>query len=490
MKSAVIESSGQAGLPRHTTLTTPAPGGSLRHGEPPPTWLRRARGLAGATRRARASALIVSLVAAAGVSATAAYAGSGPVMGACANLAMGARGPAVVEIQRLVHATPDGIFGPLTRGAVEAYQRAHRLRVTGQVDAVTWSALPRAVELVACGAPVSGVPTFCPRLSVGSLGPSVAVLQLAVGASTDGDFGPLTEAALRAAQRRLHLPVTGAATAATWSALRLVGTPACTAVARPPARVPAAVAQRSGSAPPVRPAAPVRKPAEPADAAAQRAVAELVRQLLAQVPSGQPAPPSTTVAEVLAFAKAQEGKPYIWGGVGPRGYDCSGLVLASYRAAGINLARTAAEQYLGQPRVPLNELQPGDIVFYASDLTEPATIYHDAIYIGAGELVNAPYPGQLVRQERLFVAGLLPVAVRPAAALSLPLRPGALGWSVRQVQQDLGVAGWPVAVDGDFGPQTEAAVRALQSASRLPDTGYVDSPTWSALVALSDRRRP
>lgn len=393
----------------------------------------------------------------------------------CAPVAIGSSGPAVAAVQRVIGTTPDGLFGPLTERALRGYQRHHALPATGAVDAATWRALPRAVALAACGAPVHGAAPWCPTLAYGSIGPDVAVLQRAVGATPDGDFGPLTEAAVRATQRRLHLPATGTVEAADWAALHLSDTPACTSATGPrPAPAPVA---------PTLTVTPVSAPAPPADAAAQQAVHAQVLQLVRELGAAGTAPASPVAAPAIAFALAQRGKPYVYGGTGPAGYDCSGLMLASYRAAGLTLLRTAAEQYTTGVAVPLNELQPGDIVFYAADLTDPRTIYHDALYIGNGTVVNAPYTGEVVRTEPLWTSGLLPTAMRPAAALKLPLAVGDAGWSVRQLQLDLTRAGFPLTADGAFGPLTAGGVRTFQSAAHLPVTGTVDLATWQALTA-------
>ena len=71
----------------------------------------------------------------------------------------------------------------------------------------------------------------------------------------------------------------------------------------------------------------------------------------------------------VEFALSQVGKPYVYGAAGPYGYDCSGLALASWRVAGVELPRTASAQYYAGSHVPLGELQPGDLIFWASDVS-------------------------------------------------------------------------------------------------------------------------
>ncbi|MGF6886306.1 cell wall-associated NlpC family hydrolase [Nocardia sp. GAS34] len=107
-----------------------------------------------------------------------------------------------------------------------------------------------------------------------------------------------------------------------------------------------------------------------------------------------------TAATVLAFACAQLGQPYVWGGNGPRasgGWDCSGLTTAAYAAAGIALPRTAADQYHATTPIPENRIQPGDLLFYANPKDG---IHHVALYLGNGEMIDAPDYGQKVRIER------------------------------------------------------------------------------------------
>ena len=95
---------------------------------------------------------------------------------------------------------------------------------------------------------------------------------------------------------------------------------------------------------------------------------------------------SSKAASVVALAKEQVGKPYVWGATGPDKFDCSGLVQYVYQhAAGINLPRTTYDQVKVGQTVPLDKLQAGDLVFWGSE-TAP---YHVAIYIGNNQYVNS-----------------------------------------------------------------------------------------------------
>jgi cell wall-associated NlpC family hydrolase len=91
------------------------------------------------------------------------------------------------------------------------------------------------------------------------------------------------------------------------------------------------------------------------------------------------------------------GDPYVWGGAGPKVFDCSGLVQWSMRQAGIVMPRVASDQARTGPLIPLSDLQPGDLLFYHTDPTAPSYISHVAIYIGNGLMVQAPEPGMDVQ---------------------------------------------------------------------------------------------
>ncbi|MFB7912355.1 NlpC/P60 family protein [Streptomyces sp. NPDC056061] len=119
---------------------------------------------------------------------------------------------------------------------------------------------------------------------------------------------------------------------------------------------------------------------------------------------------SSTTAEAekaLAFARAQIGKPYVWGATGPSSYDCSGLTQAAWRAAGVDLPRTTWDQVKTGTRVATENLRPGDLVFFYDDIS------HVGIYKGDGMMIHAPKPGANVREESIYY---MPIygSVRPA----------------------------------------------------------------------------
>lgn len=119
---------------------------------------------------------------------------------------------------------------------------------------------------------------------------------------------------------------------------------------------------------------------------------------------------ATKADKALAFARAQIGKPYVWGAVGPGSYDCSGLTQAAWKAAGVTLPRTTYDQVNAGTTAPLSQAQPGDLVFFYDDVT------HVGIYIGNGMMIHAPKPGTYVREESIYYDGESAIhsVVRPA----------------------------------------------------------------------------
>ncbi|MFI7500370.1 NlpC/P60 family protein [Streptomyces sp. NPDC049687] len=119
---------------------------------------------------------------------------------------------------------------------------------------------------------------------------------------------------------------------------------------------------------------------------------------------------ATKAQKALAFARAQIGKPYVWGATGPDSYDCSGLTQAAWKAAGVTLPRTTYDQVNAGTTVSLADAQPGDLVFFYDDVS------HVGIYIGNGMMIHAPKPGAYVREESIYYDGESGIhsVVRPA----------------------------------------------------------------------------
>ena len=105
-------------------------------------------------------------------------------------------------------------------------------------------------------------------------------------------------------------------------------------------------------------------------------------------------PTATQAQKAVAFAYAQLGKPYVWGATGPGSYDCSGLMMAAWAAAGVTIPRDTYSQVAGLPSVPLSALQPGDLVFFDGD-------GHVAMYVGGGMIIDAPRTGLTVEKVSL-----------------------------------------------------------------------------------------
>jgi cell wall-associated NlpC family hydrolase len=119
---------------------------------------------------------------------------------------------------------------------------------------------------------------------------------------------------------------------------------------------------------------------------------------------------ATKAAKALAFARAQIGKPYVWGATGPGSYDCSGFTQAAWKAAGVTLPRVTYDQVNAGTTVSLADAQPGDLVFFYDDIS------HVGLYIGNGMMIHAPKPGAYVREESIYYDGTSAIhsVVRPA----------------------------------------------------------------------------
>lgn len=109
-------------------------------------------------------------------------------------------------------------------------------------------------------------------------------------------------------------------------------------------------------------------------------------------------PPSTAAPTVIGTARQMLGAPYRYGGTSPGGFDCSGLVNYAYRSAGIRIPRTSSEQFQQSNRVSLQDLQPGDLLFFR---LSPPKISHVAIYDRDGRFIHAPSSGKRVSYASL-----------------------------------------------------------------------------------------
>ncbi|MET9336814.1 C40 family peptidase [Nonomuraea sp. NPDC003804] len=127
-----------------------------------------------------------------------------------------------------------------------------------------------------------------------------------------------------------------------------------------------------------------------------------------------------TAAQLTAALQAGAGKlgrPYVWGAEGPDTFDCSGLVQWAFAQAGVRMPRVTHQQWVTGPQVPLAQAQPGDLIFWRSDPTNPGYISHVAIYWGNGKVLQAPRTGDVVKISPLSTRNLAGVVrVSPVIA--------------------------------------------------------------------------
>ncbi len=239
---------------------------------------------------------------------------------------------------------------------------------------------PEATETTAAPAPASTPTTAAPAKTSATAPPAAS---------------KATATTARPAATAPATTARAATTAATAPPKRSTPTaPAPPAVTAPPATVAKVVAKpiATVAAPPVTAApTPTTKPQPKAPAVTTK-----------------PAPPASGRGLIaVAFARSQLGKPYLFGGAGPASYDCSGLTMMAWRSAGVSMDHYAADQYAFTARVAIANLQPGDLVFYGSDL------HHVGIYVGGGTMIDAPHTGTFVRYDSIYQAGLQPFGGRP-----------------------------------------------------------------------------
>ena len=127
--------------------------------------------------------------------------------------------------------------------------------------------------------------------------------------------------------------------------------------------------------------------------------------------------PTEAAGQAIQWALAQQGKPYQWGALTTHqnSFDCSSLMLQAYRSVGVTLPRVSRQQFRAGAMLPVEQAQPGDLVFWARDTSNEITIHHVAMYLGDGRIVEAQRTGVPVhiRPFKFTEKGLMPQAVRP-----------------------------------------------------------------------------
>ena len=102
------------------------------------------------------------------------------------------------------------------------------------------------------------------------------------------------------------------------------------------------------------------------------------------------------------FALSQLGEMYLWAAAGPDRWDCSGLTMAAWKRAGVQLPHYSVAQYEQTKRISEDELRPGDLIFWAENANDPGTIFHVAMYLGGGRMVHAPRTGKPVKIDSVY----------------------------------------------------------------------------------------
>ncbi|WP_345520932.1 NlpC/P60 family protein [Nocardioides conyzicola] len=170
----------------------------------------------------------------------------------------------------------------------------------------------------------------------------------------------------------------------------------------------AAVQEQEQEQEPAAPAQPTSQPtSEPTSEPTSQPTQEPSDEPTTDPEPETPAPPPTAPSPksgaqaAIAFARAQIGEPYRWGAAGPNAWDCSGLTAGAWQAGGTYLPHYSVAQYEQSTPISPGQLQPGDLVFWGSS-SNPGSIYHVALYIGGGRIIEAPRTGVPVREESMY----------------------------------------------------------------------------------------
>ena len=187
------------------------------------------------------------------------------------------------------------------------------------------------------------------------------------------------------------------------------GSPAPGGPAPSPSAPPSGPAPSPSSPPPAPGPSPSIPPPSPSPSPSQPP---------APNPPSVPAPNAGAVATAISFARAQVGEPYQFGGRGPSVWDCSGLTMQAYAAAGVAIGgHSATRQYSTAAQrdrlVPYAQAQPGDLIFYSTGGVTSGSKYHVTLCIGGGQMIEAPYPGKTVRIVAVRSYDRVPYVARP-----------------------------------------------------------------------------
>ncbi|MET8543143.1 bifunctional lytic transglycosylase/C40 family peptidase [Kitasatospora sp. NPDC004799] len=136
-----------------------------------------------------------------------------------------------------------------------------------------------------------------------------------------------------------------------------------------------------------------------------RNIQAMARSFTAPASPTAPVEVSAQSSAAIYFAQTKLGTPYLWGGEGLPSqngrFDCSGLTQAAFASVGITLPRVANDQWYAGPHPSRDQLRPGDLVFWATDLSDPRSIHHVGIYVGGGYMINAPHTGAVIRYDKI-----------------------------------------------------------------------------------------
>jgi peptidoglycan hydrolase-like protein with peptidoglycan-binding domain len=337
-------------------------------------------------------------------------------------LKKGAKGNAVKALQKALNKngsslSVDGKFGPSTLKAVKSFQKSSGLTADGVVGSATWAALSTSTSGSTSGAQSA--------LRKGDRGEAVLALQGRLNAkganlSLDGSFGPSTEKAVRAYQKKAGLTVDGIAGPKTMKSLTSSSSSSGSSdssTSHPKLKKGAkgsavknlqkllnkndAGISVDGSFGPGTLTAVTAFPSTvglTADGVVGPSTwAKLTDGKLVSIDYGSGSSDSFDGASIVSMARSYKGTPYVWGGNTTSGFDCSGLVKYVYNAHGISINRVAKDQILGGRIISQSEAKPGDLVGFTSN-----NYGHIGIYAGNGVIIDASSSNGRVVERSLW----------------------------------------------------------------------------------------